>query len=129
MKVTNAELGVLKILWERGPSTIRELTERLYPSGEVAHYATVQKLLERLRAKSCVRRRREGRRHLYAAAIERSALIARQLQETANKLCEGSMTPLLTQLVSSDDFSRQDLEALRGMVERLEAELSGEEPS
>src|SRR2546429_378756 len=47
-EVSNAELRVLQSLWDCGPSTIRQLTERLYPSVTTAIYATVQKLLERL---------------------------------------------------------------------------------
>ena len=71
LSVTDAELGVLKTLWDQGSSTIRELTDRLYPDGGTAHYATVQKLLERLEGKSCVTRRAEGRRGVYSAAVER----------------------------------------------------------
>ena len=62
--VTEAELAVLKELWELGPSTIRELADRLYPGGATAHYATVQKLLERLTGKGCVKRRGRGRADL-----------------------------------------------------------------
>ncbi len=120
--VTEAELAVLEILWEAGPSTIRQLTDRLYPAGGAAHYATVQKLLERLGDKRCVRRRKEGRGHLYAARIERGELIARRLQETAERLCGGSMTPLLTQLVDSRRLSADEVRKLRELVDRLEAE-------
>ena len=59
--VTYAELAVLKTLWELGPATIRQVCDRLYPGGETAQYATVQKLLDRLEAKSCVRKRSSGR--------------------------------------------------------------------
>jgi len=115
--VTDAELAVLKILWERGRSTIREITDLLYPEGETAHYATVQKLLERLQAKACVRRRPQGRGHVYSAAIERDELIARRLRHTADRLCEGSLTPLLTHLVGATKLSRDELAALREIVE------------
>ena len=120
--VTDAELAVLKALWELGPSTIRRLTERLYPDGGTSSYATVQKLLERLRAKSCVGRQAEGRGHVYTAAVERPALIARQLQRTADKLCEGSLTPLLTHLVSASGFSAKELAKLRDLVKSLDGE-------
>ena len=116
--VTDAELAVLKILWDRGASTIRQITDRLYPEGEASHYATVQKLLERLRAKSCVRRRAEGRGHVYRAAVERNDLIAHRLRDTADKLCEGSLTPLLTHLVSASKLSRAELASLREIVDR-----------
>src|SRR5216117_2256309 len=94
--VTDTELTVLKALWELGPSTIRELTDVLYPGGGPAHYSTVQKLLERLETKACVRRRSRGRINVYTASRRRHEMIAHRLRETADKLCEGSLTPLLT---------------------------------
>jgi len=120
--VTDTELAILKVLWERGPATIRRLTDELYPGGATAHYATVQKLLERLRAKSFVTRRQEGRVHVYEAAVDRPELIATRLQETADKLCDGSLTPLLTQLVSTRELSEEDRVALRELIERFERE-------
>jgi len=116
--VTDAELAVLKILWDQGSSTIRRITDLLYPRGETSHYATVQKLLERLQAKSCVGRRAEGRGHAYNATVERNDLIAHRLRETADKLCEGSLPPLLTHLVSSTRLSPEALAALRAIVDR-----------
>ena len=117
-RVTDTELAILKVLWERGPSNIRRLTDELYPGGSTAHYATVQKLLERLREKSCVSRREHGRGHVYDASIDRPELIATRLRETADKLCDGSLTPLLTQLVGARELSDDELVALRGLVER-----------
>jgi BlaI family penicillinase repressor len=118
--VTDAELTVMKALWARGPSTIRELTDDLYPGGGPSHYATVQKLLERLESKSCVKRRARGRVNLYNASRERQDLIAHSLRETADKLCEGSLTPLLTHLVGSVKLSRDQVSELRKLVDRLE---------
>jgi predicted transcriptional regulator len=116
--VTDAELSVLKALWDDGPRTIRQITERLYPEGGTAHYATVQKLLERLRAKGCVEREAQGRGHVYRAGVARDDLIARRLRDTADRLCEGSLTPLLTHLAGATRLSREELETLRHIVER-----------
>jgi len=113
-------LAVLEALWDNGPSTIRQLTDRLYPRGGTAHYATVQKLLERLEGKHCVRRRTEGRVNVFRATVDRDALIADRLQETADRLCEGSLTPLLTHLVSTAELSREELTRLREWFERLD---------
>ena len=60
--VTERELAVLQALWDAGPTTIRRLTDALYPGGGATHYATVQKLLDRLESKDCVRRRALERR-------------------------------------------------------------------
>ena len=118
-KATGAELAVLKALWETGSSTIRELTDRLYPDGGQSHYATVQKLLERLESKSCVRRRLHERINVYTATVEREALIERRLRKTAEDLCDGSLTPLLTHLVGSSRLSGAELASLRELVEGL----------
>jgi len=118
--VTDAELTVMKALWARGPSTIRELTDDLYPGGGPSHYATVQKLLERLEAKGCVARDRRTFAHTFRAQIERADVIDQQLAEVAEKLCEGSLTPLLTPLVGSVKLSRDQVSELRKLVDRLE---------
>jgi BlaI family transcriptional regulator, penicillinase repressor len=119
--ITDAELAVLQVLWEEGSCPIRRLTEVLYPEGRAGHYATVQKLLERLEAKGCVRRDRSGSVHRFAAAIGRDDLIARQLRSVAEKLCGGSWTPLLTNLVQNQKLSAKDLQVLRELIDELDA--------
>src|SRR5919201_2818821 len=92
--VTDAELAVLELLWDQGPAMIRQLTDRLYPRGGRAHYATVQTLLERLEAKNFVVRNRSEAAHTFCAAVGRDELIGRRLQATAEKLCGGGFSPL-----------------------------------
>src|SRR5262249_7770536 len=94
--VTDAELSILQALWDQQPATIRQLPERLYPGGGAAHYATVQKLLDRLEAKGFIARRRSGTAHSFGTTIDRAGLIGRKLEDMAEKLCGGSLTPLLT---------------------------------
>ncbi len=120
MKVSQTELEILKVLWDAGPSTIRELTDRLYPGGTTSHYATVQKLLERLESKSLVGRASEGRVNVYTACIDREGLIAGRLRETADRLCEGSLAPLLTHLVHAAKLTDSDVATLRDLVDRLD---------
>src|SRR5262249_40146985 len=96
--VTDTELAILLLLWEHGPQTMRQLTDALYPDGGAAQYATVQKLLDRLEVKQHVGRDRAGPAHVFTAAVQREELIGRRLQDMAEKLCGGSLTPLLTHL-------------------------------
>ncbi len=117
--VTDAELEVLRVLWDGGPATIRVLADRLYPGGGTSEYATVQKLLERLEDKGHVAHRAEGRPNVYRARVQREDLVARRLRETAEQLCDGSLTPLLTHLVSAGRLSRGELQELRQLVDRL----------
>lgn len=118
--ITDAELAVLNLLWERGRSTVRELTDVIYPGGSGSHYATVQKLLERLEGKACVKRDREPWPHEFESTIRREELIVRRLQATADKLCHGSLEPLLTQLVRNQTLSAEDRQSLRGLLDELD---------
>jgi predicted transcriptional regulator len=120
--VTDAELAILQLLWDRGPATIRQLTAVLYPRGGTAHYATVQKLLERLEAKKCVTRERYPGGHVFDAAIERDDLVGRRLQAVAEQLCGGSLTPILTHLVRTQRLSDRERQDLLSLIEELDRE-------
>jgi predicted transcriptional regulator len=119
--VTEAELAVLQALWDSGPATIRRLTELVYRESKTSHYATVQKLLERLEAKEFVTRDRGAAVHVFAAAVGRDELIGRKLRAVAEQLCGGSWTPLLTNLVQNQRLSARDRRALRELIEELES--------
>lgn len=125
--VTDAELAILELLWDQGPASVRHLAEQLYQKSSASQHATVQKLLERLEAKGCVRRDRGTWPHTFAAAIERSDLIGRQLQQTADKLAGGSLQPLLTHLVKTGRLSAEDRQSLRSLLDDLAQE--GKKPA
>jgi predicted transcriptional regulator len=132
--ITDAELAVLQVLWDKGPLPIRRLTDTLYPEGKTAQYATVQKLLERLEAKGFVSRDRSEAVHVFSAAIDRDALVGRRLRQLAEKLCGGSWTPLLTHLVQAERLTPQDRQALRQLIEDLDVasakkQRRGKEPT
>jgi predicted transcriptional regulator len=118
--VTDAELTVLQALWEQPGATIRQLTDRLYPAGRGSDFATVQKLLERLEAKNCVARDRSGSAQVFRAAVDREQLMGRWLRVVAEKLCNGSLTPLLTYLVRGEVLSARERQTLRALVADLD---------
>jgi len=118
--VTDAELSILQVLWTIPNAIVRDLTERLYPEGTVAHTATVQKLLERLEAKKFVKRNRNTWPHQFTATVAREELIVRQLQSTADRLCEGELHPLLTSLVKAYGLNPDDRQSLRSMLDELD---------
>ena len=122
--VTEAELAVLEVLWDRGPATIRAISDAIYPDGGASRYATVQKLLERLEAKDCVERDRSNAVHVFASAIDRDDLIGKRLQAVAETLCGGSLTPLLNHLVRAETLSDADRRALRTLIDGLDREPS-----
>jgi predicted transcriptional regulator len=119
---TEKELAVLQSLWEHGRATIRQLADLLYPGGEASKYATVQKLLERLEGKQCVRRDRRPWPHVFEAAIDRETLIGWRLRQTAEELCGGSLTPLLLHLLRAEQLSEPERRELRTYLDKLQHE-------
>ena len=118
--ITDAELAVLQALWELGSATVRELVEKLYSENTLSLNATVQKLLERLEAKKCLKRNRNFWPHQFTAMITRDDLIERQLKSTSEKLCDGELQPLLTCLVKTRSLSAEDRKSLRSLLDELD---------
>ena len=118
--VTEAELAVLEILWERGTATVRQIAEAVYPQCTSSEHATVQKLLDRLKAKNCVDRDRSVWPHQFTAAVQREQLIGRRLTSMAERLCGGSLQPLLTHLVRNTKLSAQERRSLRALLDELD---------
>jgi predicted transcriptional regulator len=130
--ITEAEMSIMQVLWRRaeGPpsamgitgASTRQIADEIY--GEragVAQYATVQKQLERLEAKGYVRRDRSLFVHLFSAGIERDEVIGRRLRDMADKLCEGSLAPVLSHLFKAKALTEQERRALRALIDDSDA--------
>jgi len=122
--VTDMELAVLQVLWERGPSSRRRITDLLYPDGGPAHFTTVQKLLERLEKKGHVARDAGEGPITFTATLDREQLISRRLLDVADKLCGGSLTPLLMNLVRAKPLTPRELQELQALLHELNKQRS-----
>ena len=118
--VTEAELAVLQVLWERPRSTIRQITDAIYPAANDAKYATVQKLLERLEEKGHIERDRSQHAHLFSAKTSREALVGWRLRAMAEELTGGMMAPLLAHLVRAEALTAAERRELRELIDELE---------
>jgi predicted transcriptional regulator len=116
--ITDAEWAVLQLLWEERRATVRQLTAVLYPKGGASEYATVHKLLERLQAKGYVRRERREGVYVFRAAVDRDEVIGQQLETLVDKLCGGSLQPLLSHLVRAKGLTPEELRELLALVNR-----------
>lgn len=120
--VTEAELAILQVLWERGSCSVRELIEQLYPNAGPSAPSTVQTLLQRLERKGCVRRESDSTAHRFFASISRDNLIDRRLRAVAEELCGGSLGSLLSHLVQVNRLSPKEQEDLREHLNQLRRE-------
>jgi len=115
--VTETELAILHVLWDQTEATRPQITAAVYPDGGPAQYATVQKLLERLESKGFVSHLRRAGKLLFSATLGREELLDRRLQALAEKVCGGSLTPLLMTLVRSPALTPAELDELRALIE------------
>lgn len=119
--VTDAELAILRVLWERERATVREIAEQCYNKVSESELATVQKLLKRLQNKDCVKQNRDVWPHTFAPTLTREELIGRRLQSTADDLCGGSLSPLLMHLVETRGLTPEECASLRELLDELSA--------
>ena len=128
--VTDTELSILQVLWDRGEATRRQIADVLYPGGGEAHYATVQNLLGRLERKGFVRHERGEGVLSFAATVDRDELIRRRLQGLADKLCGGAVAPLVMNLVRSRPLSADEVEELSAFLkeQRRRSKSSNKNP-
>ncbi|MCR9248094.1 MAG: BlaI/MecI/CopY family transcriptional regulator [bacterium] len=116
--ISEAELTVLKALWENGPATVRELLERL---GTEWAYTTLQTLLTRLEEKGHVKANRRGHAHVFTPVTQRDALAAQRVDEVASSLLDGAVAPLVLRLVEQGRFSADDIASFRKLLGEAEA--------
>jgi BlaI family transcriptional regulator, penicillinase repressor len=118
---TDAELGILRVLWRRGPSTVREVHETL-SAARPAGYTTVLKLLQIMTEKGLVRRvRQEHRAHVYEAALAQDETQRQIVGDLLERVFDGSATQLVMQVLSSERASAEELSRIREMLDELEA--------
>lgn len=119
-EVTDTELAILDVLWERGPCQIRDIVEALYSQHTPALHATVKSLLERLMDKGFVACDRSRFAHTFSPRITREAYVGEQLQKLADSHFDGSLAPMLLTLIERVKLSRKEREAIRKVIEGIQ---------
>jgi predicted transcriptional regulator len=117
--ITDGELSILQVLWDRGDAATREIADVLYEEVTDPKLASVQKLLERLETKGCVQRDRSARAHRFRPLASREQFLRSRLQGLADRICDGALAPLVTTLLHSKGFSRRE----RGELHKLIGDL------
>jgi predicted transcriptional regulator len=118
---TDAELEILKVLWRRGPSTVREVFEALSETRGTG-YTTVLKLMQIMSDKGLVTRDESERAHRYEAALAEDETQRQLVGDLLRKVFDGSAKRLVVQALSSEAASREELDEIRQMLDELERE-------
>src|SRR5262245_18490556 len=107
--ISDAELDVLKVLWSHGPATVRQVNSRLIRHRKRWAHTTVLTLLYRLRDKGFVSSQKRGAALVFQATASREDLLRQQLLELADRVCDGTATPLVHALVSGHQFTAKEI--------------------
>ena len=117
---THAELAILRVLWGRGPSTVREVHEVL-GRGETG-YTTTLKLLQIMAEKKLASRTEEGRLHRYSASVTEADTQRRMVADLVERAFGGSTAGLVMQALSSKPASPAELDRIRQLIDRARKE-------
>lgn len=118
---TDAELEILRVLWARGPSTVRDVHTALGPA-RATGYTGVLKLLQIMLDKGLVNRDERARSHIYRAAVDRDDTEQRLISDFARRAFGGSAAGLALRALSATPATPKELKAIREVLNRLEQE-------
>ncbi len=116
--VTDAELAVLRILWQQGPKTAKALTEAIYPGGAESEFASVHSFLQRLERKGLVKRDRSSAVHVFSAVASQADVANSELEKLAERLGDGSIAPLIMNLVEHKRLTKREAAEIRKLLDR-----------
>jgi predicted transcriptional regulator len=118
---TDAELAILNVLWERGPSTVREVHDALSSTHD-SGYTTVLKLMQIMTDKGLVDRDESQRAHVYTSRLGEQRTQRQLLGDLMERAFGGSPAKLVMQALSASKASAADLTAIRHMLDQMEEE-------
>lgn len=118
-KPTEAELAILQVLWDRGPSTVRQVQE-VVEKDRGTGYTTTLKLMQIMFEKGLLTRDDSERSHVYSAAASRSRTQKMIVSKMIDQLFEGSARQLVVQALSSRKSTPEELAQIRELLDSLE---------
>ncbi len=116
---TEVEIQILRILWELGPSPVREIHKRL-EAAKGTNYSTTVKMLSVMLQKGLVKRDEDAQPHIYRPAASRARTGKKMLDDLIERVYEGSAMSLVLQALSSTRASKKELDEVRRLLDQME---------
>lgn len=113
---TDRELEALKVLWEMGEATVREVCDAMNQAGEELAYTTVLSLLQVMEQKGLVSHRREGKAYVYLPNVEREKTLGELASGFLERVFDGSLDEYLVHALGSRKISRRELDQPEEML-------------
>jgi predicted transcriptional regulator len=120
-QLTDLQVAVMRVLWERGQATVPEIWEALLPERGLAQ-TTVATLLSRLEKRGVVSHEARARQYVYRAAVTESEVRVAMVRELTERLFDGDVAALMSHLLTAESVSRGDLTRVKKLLEARESE-------
>ena len=118
--LTAVELEMMSVIWRIGPCSVADVREQLLPRRALA-YTSVSTIVRILEQKGYVTSRKEGRGHLYNAAVSREAYQEKSLNQLVTTVFDGAPSLLVRRLLDSDSLTPEELAQIRSLMRRKES--------
>lgn len=118
-KPTETELEILQILWQKGPSSVRDVNDAMSQDKEVG-YTTTLKLMQIMNEKELTHRDTANRTHIYTANVEEEAIKSGLLQNFINSAFRGSASSLVMQALGQGKTSADELDQIKSLIADIE---------
>lgn len=128
IKPTESEMGILKILWDEGDSTVREVHD-LLSATKVAGYTTTLKLMQIMHDKGLLNRNDETRSHVYSAAVKKESIQKQAVSKMINGMFKGSPAKLIMHALGNHRASKEEIQEIKKYLEEMEKEISSKKKS
>jgi predicted transcriptional regulator len=116
---TEQELEIMKIVWERGAATVREVYETMLSRRKIA-YTTVMTMMKIMEHKKYLQKRQDGRAFVYEPTRPKKQMVRELVRDFINRVFNGSAEPLLLHLVEDHHVSEKELKRLARLIRQSE---------
>ena len=116
---TKSELEILQVLWELGPSTVRDVNNELLKQKDV-NYTTTLKLMQIMADKGILARDESQMKHIYSVAEDEQKTKEHLLDKFVDSMYKGSASKLVMQLLGNKKTSQQELQEIKDLLKKLE---------
>lgn len=120
IELGDAELAVMRVLWEHGACTVRDVMNQLHERGRPVAYTTVLTFLSRLEQKGVVASDKRDTAYVYRAKISRQSVTVSRIKALVDQLYDGAAAPMLAHLIENERFTPEELSKLRKLIDDLD---------
>ncbi len=115
--LTGQELQIMKIVWQLGTATVREVYEELLKSRKIA-YTTVMSMMGILEQKGRLRKTQRDRAYVYSPTESKGEVVGNMVHEFVKRVFDGSAKPLLVHLAENKKISQKELDEISGLLKK-----------